>query len=202
MSKSKKVIITLIVISISFIALKLILKSYRNTDTILCRISNILNENNGFAIQTSGLDQNKLEIIWINEMNQKHIYSNGKQIAKIDHEYGKNGFEIQVNPSTKFNVGHIKTKNWTSHNYTIKINKDSTEYKIEFIANGPFYEHTIHRYNLKSKLHGTSCSYYKNGKLSTSGTYINGKMDGEYKFYNENGKIRAITYYKNGEELH
>ena len=199
MSRSKKIIIALGVICICFIALKFISKSFRNTDTILCRISNILNDNNGFSVETSGLDHSKIKIKWIYEVNHKLIFSNGKQIAKIDHEYGPNRFEIQVNSSSKFNVGHFKTANWASHNYTIKINKNSTEYKIEFIADGSDYEHTISRYNLKSKLNGLSCSYHKNGKLSTIGNYLNGKPEGSFKFYHENGNIRAITNYLNGE---
>ena len=45
---------------------------------------------------------------------------------------------------------------------------------------------------------------YKNGKLNYYrengfGNYKNGKQEGEWKFYHENGKLRTIENFKNGK---
>ena len=36
-------------------------------------------------------------------------------------------------------------------------------------------------------------------KLGSIGSYKDGKREGEWKFYKENGKLEKIVHYKNGE---
>ncbi|MCB0760020.1 MAG: hypothetical protein KDC12_00760 [Flavobacteriales bacterium] len=42
--------------------------------------------------------------------------------------------------------------------------------------------------------------YYDNGQLDYSGSYLNGKEHGEWKYYWENGNIKSIEYYERGLE--
>lgn len=42
---------------------------------------------------------------------------------------------------------------------------------------------------LMDKLNGAYKEYYQNGKIKSEGEYLNGKMNGEWKFYNPDGSI-------------
>lgn len=44
---------------------------------------------------------------------------------------------------------------------------------------------------------GIRSYFYKSGKLKASGAFVNGQMEGEWKFYRENGDLCQIGYFKN-----
>ena len=49
-------------------------------------------------------------------------------------------------------------------------------------------------------MNGNFISYYENGKISWSGKFIDGKMEGEFNYYLKDGKlINTITYSENKE---
>ena len=45
---------------------------------------------------------------------------------------------------------------------------------------------------------GKIINYYINGTIMNKGTLVNGKLDGEYTTYFENGKIKSVSHYQNG----
>ena len=49
--------------------------------------------------------------------------------------------------------------------------------------------------------HGLYLSYYSNGQLKNKGQNIDGKKDGYWKIWDENGKILREGYFVNGEEI-
>ena len=45
---------------------------------------------------------------------------------------------------------------------------------------------------------GKCYTTYENGKLGMGGSYVNGKMDGDWIWWYENGQKKRYTQYKNG----
>ena len=41
--------------------------------------------------------------------------------------------------------------------------------------------------------------FYENGQIKTIGVYLNGLQEGEWKTYDEKGKIIKVENYKEGE---
>jgi antitoxin component YwqK of YwqJK toxin-antitoxin module len=46
---------------------------------------------------------------------------------------------------------------------------------------------------------GSYFMYYQNGKLQVSGTYLNNQKTGEWKYYDESGKLLRTEKYKDGK---
>jgi len=42
--------------------------------------------------------------------------------------------------------------------------------------------------------------YFENGKVSQEGYFLNGKLDGQWTSYDENGNKKSIAEYKDGEK--
>lgn len=134
----KKLIVIPAIILVGVITLKYISKPYVNSDTLLGRVSNILNTNNLLSLNCDGLDMNEVKIFWNSgNNNSKIIFSDSKQIGRIGHEYGHNNFEILLNNGLKFNLGHFKTNNWHAHKYKIGLIKEPQKYKVKLEATGP-----------------------------------------------------------------
>ena len=55
-------------------------------------------------------------------------------------------------------------------------------------------------YYSSGKLHGPSCFYYSNGRLSCRSVFIDGKREGTMKIFDEMGNIRALKGFKDGLE--
>ena len=48
------------------------------------------------------------------------------------------------------------------------------------------------------ELNGNKLTYFfKNGKVKAEGPFINGKMEGEWKFYREKGQLWQVGNFKN-----
>ena len=50
------------------------------------------------------------------------------------------------------------------------------------------------------KPEGTWISYYNNGQIASKGTYKNGKLEGPHVIYYSNGKLSEKGTYKNGKK--
>jgi hypothetical protein len=55
------------------------------------------------------------------------------------------------------------------------------------------YEHTQ-----AGTLHGFYVAYYPGGRLKSRGQYVEGKMDGKWEYYGEDGKLARIEVYGEG----
>jgi antitoxin component YwqK of YwqJK toxin-antitoxin module len=58
-------------------------------------------------------------------------------------------------------------------------------------------DHSIAKVSYKK--HGPYFYYYENGKIKIHGNYKNDKKDGDWKFYDEQGKLIKTEKYLNGE---
>ena len=109
----KTLIILLILILGGILTLKFVSKSFVNSDTIIGRISNILNRNNKIDLNCYGINKSDIDIIWITEETKpKLVIEEGKETGKIGHIYGPNRFKILLKNGLEFKVGHFKTNNW------------------------------------------------------------------------------------------
>ena len=57
----------------------------------------------------------------------------------------------------------------------------------------------INRYNKENQKVGIWKEFYSNGILKEEKKYLNGKLNGYYKIYNEAGELLEVLKYKNGE---
>lgn len=135
MNKTLKTIFIIILLTFG---LKLISKHYRNTDTILGRISTIINKDNFIKVYTKGLDDKELEITWYTDFSRPIVvYKFSKNRSKIRHEYGVNRFQIIYHGNIISEPFHFKTNNWHSHEYLFDIEKNKSMIYIKFNAIGP-----------------------------------------------------------------
>ena len=119
-------------------AIKFVSKQFRNTDTILGRISCLINRDNTIQVNSNNIDYQNIEILWLPEyLNSQTVYDKGSNKSKIGHEYGQNYFQVNYDGKQIAKVGHFKTNNWHSHDYKFEILKDGTNYITKFKAIGP-----------------------------------------------------------------
>jgi hypothetical protein len=138
--KIKNIVIStmIILLIIGYFSLKHISKPYRNTDTVLGRISNILNENNTIHLVCEGISKSSVDINWKHYLREKTIFRRGIKRNSIGNEYGKNTFVVKVNGLFEETLVHYKSNNWYSHDYQIEIQKISPKvYELRFKVNGP-----------------------------------------------------------------
>lgn len=134
----KPISILLLLILVSLLGLKLISKSYANSDTLLCRISNLLNRNNTIQLTCHGLVKSEVSIKWYSDdVSDKSVIKNGRETKKISNHYGPSYFLITLENGQSAKVGHFKTNNWYSHNYKFDITKSDQKYRVKFVAEGP-----------------------------------------------------------------
>jgi len=80
------------------------------------------------------------------------------------------------------------------------------QYFLDGIPHGVYGEYKFGR-ALKEvnytngKMDGIYQEFYNNGKLQRSITYVNGVMDGPMKYYNEEGEVTLEYTYKDGEKV-
>lgn len=125
-------------IFVLYSSISYITKPYRNTDTILGRISNIFNENNSLNLICVNFPKTEVNILWEYEFSSRKIVKNGNKMSSIGNKYGTNKFIIKVGNIFEESLLHYKSNNWHSYDYEIKISKvNSNLYRINFSAKGP-----------------------------------------------------------------
>lgn len=151
------------------------------------------------------------------------LYSifNKESYSLIHNSISSNGFkltnsEIEDNEviSTYSNQNHILKIYTQKRNDDDWSNSSITAYTIELVKKAGIYDrengHKIdyyddgysirYEYNLKNgQLNGAIKIFYQNGKIKKTGNFINGKENGLFKEYNENGIISYEYIMKNGE---
>jgi len=137
--KMKKWIVIIVVTILSVIMiLKFVSKPYVNSDAILGRVSNVLNDNNKISLSCHGIDSDRINITWKTDSEKpKLIIKNGKKVGKIGYAYGPNKFVIELEDDLEIVLNHFKTNNWHSHEYKIILSRKNEKYKVEFAAIGP-----------------------------------------------------------------
>jgi len=217
------IILLLLIAGIFF--LKFISEPFVNSDTIIGRISNLLNRNNKIELTCMGIEKSEIDVSWNAErLKNILVIRKGALAGKIGHEYGPNRFKIKLANGIEFNTGHFKFNNWHSHIYKIEIKKDISGYSVGFEANGPDYVRSEQHFDLKGVPDGEVVEYnnkhfesfkgnykkglkqgqfvyfYRSGKVERTADYINDTIDGFITRYNENANIIRKTKYVKGLE--
>ena len=66
--------------------------------------------------------------------------------------------------------------------------------------NAPGYgEEPVREYFPNGKREGLFKTYYENGRVAVEESYKHGKQEGPLRTYYENGQLRSETFYKGGE---
>lgn len=134
----KRLISIFIVGTAIIISAKYFSKPFINHDTILGRISNVLNTNNLVKLKCVGLAKSSINISWSSEMNNSEkIIQEGEKVGKVGHEYGPNNFLVSINNMPGISFSHFKTNNWHAHNYSFRIIAIQDSISICFSAIGP-----------------------------------------------------------------
>lgn len=136
----KLILILILSLVICVFVLKFISKNYRNSDSIMGRISNILNWNNNIYLTCKGINKEDINIVWYWEFGHKTVMEKGLYSDKIGNEYGINSFDLYYKDKKIGSVGHFKTNNWHSHDYLINITKINSGYSIDYECIGPDYD--------------------------------------------------------------
>lgn len=133
----KKLLLIIVLLGVLFV-FREVVKQFRNTDTILGRISGLINRDNYLEVKTNTLDLNKIEILWQKEYNDpKIIFQNAIPKEKIGYQYGHNMFTVKYEQNEISEVGHFKTNNWHTHKYLFILDKEQSNYVLKFTADGP-----------------------------------------------------------------
>jgi antitoxin component YwqK of YwqJK toxin-antitoxin module len=104
----------------------------------------------------------------------------------------------------KIEEGYLKDGKKQGRWITFDSEKDTTF--IEVYESGELFEEYEYHNNIKwrkteykdGKEHGNEIVYFPNGEIECEGEMANGKLEGKYVCYNNNGSINQIAYYKNG----
>ncbi|MBI1836536.1 MAG: hypothetical protein HYR91_04655 [Flavobacteriia bacterium] len=145
-------------------------------------------------------------------INYQGKYQNGNKISNwnyfdtLNGKYSINYFDsiIKVNDTLSFKTkGLFVQKNWKNENIFKKYLLDQNSLYICSL-NENFDINTFFTFFEKDTalhgLNGYQKQYYLNGVLQCEGENQNGLPTGLWKFYNDNGSLREIGYFKNGKK--
>ncbi|MCK5029342.1 MAG: hypothetical protein KAR57_06895 [Bacteroidales bacterium] len=147
------------------------------------KINYYLGKKNGYHYRFFKKDNSKKQIL------SKELYVNGKRNDK-SHFYFKNGEIKKVIPylnDKKQGIGFEYDKN----GLIITI----TRYRNNEII----VQENINRINDNGSKEGVWKEFYRTGILKEEETYLDGKLNGYVKLYNEEGKLVESIKYNNGE---
>jgi len=122
-------------------------------------------------------------------LKTKELYLQDKRNGKTYHYY-RNGKIKKIVPFTN------DVKNGLAFTFDVDSNITSiTRYRNNEII---LYEE-INSYNEKNQKTGVWKSFYTDGTIKEEKKYLNGKLNGVYKIYNQSGYLVNAIHYKNGE---
>ena len=144
MKYKRKLLLTAVVLSLAVTPFLFYLKFYypSNQDTVLHRLRISLFDENYISVHGDGvkINDDKITVVWSSQfVKNKIIWKNGKQVDEIDNEYGPQGFTVYYYGELVGSVGHMKTNNWHTHSYKIKLHYLDSSHTIgfDFSADGP-----------------------------------------------------------------
>ena len=164
---------------------------YDKNDNII--VQQLLDENNYPVEDTSGTSVYQLE------------YDRNGSITNYT-GYGTDFTDLTTLLNTNFNRPLIKFPNYeTSLTSGYRYNPIQPETRTNYITDNKKVLTTWYNNNQKEsegtyingKLEGNYITWYKNGQMQSKIQYKNGQMEGSNITYFENGKIESMRYYKN-----
>ncbi|MCK5169120.1 MAG: hypothetical protein KAQ75_04500 [Bacteroidales bacterium] len=147
------------------------------------KINYYIGKKNGHHYRYYKTDKNKNKIL------SKDLYVNGQRNDK-SYFYYENGKIKKVIPYLN------DKKQGVGFEYDKKGNIVTiTRYRNNEII----VQENINRYSTKGDKDGVWKEFYINGNIKEEKTYLNGKLNGYFKLYNEEGKLIDAIKYNNGE---
>lgn len=140
-------------------------------------------QKNGYQYKFYKSDNNK------NRLYSRELYVNGQR-NNMAYYYYENG-------NIKREVPYLNDKKQgLGFEYDINDNIISI---IRYRNNEIIEQENINHYNSEGEKDGIWRNYYENGNIKDEKIYLNGKLNGYYKLYNEEGKLIEAIKYKSGE---
>lgn len=142
-------------------------------------------------------------------INYKKGLKNGKRITYTEDEIKVDNFKDDIkhgwskrfypDSTLKRKVKYVDGK---KDGFEKKYDKKGNiitlkEYDRGFLLNREF----INRRDKKGRKQGEWKTFYENGNIKTSGSYVNGKKDGIFKKYDKDGGLLNIEKYKLGRKI-
>lgn len=161
-------------------------------DSSPSKILYIVFDKSAYSLVKNGLNSRKYKLME-SDIEDDHITSN----------YANSEFILQiVTGNRKSNDNEFASETVTAYDFLLI--KKSGIYDPENGEKILYWEGSYQKkieYSLKNgELHGDLIAYYPNGKVKKKGKYLNGKENGYFKEYDENGDL-AITYSMKGGEF-
>ena len=116
-----------------YFSAKPIFIQWRNTDTLIARIGNLLYECNKISVKTDASIIIKDITI---KTGHKIVFSNGRQKGKIDQDYGNRTLDIFYKNKLLESMNCFCTNNWFVNDYYIHIQSDDG-IKVQYKIDGP-----------------------------------------------------------------
>lgn len=113
-----------------------------NQDTILHRVKIGFYDENYISVRGDGVKimDDKIKVVWSSDfVKDKVIWEKGKHVGTIENEYGPQGFSVYYSDQLIGHVTHMKTNNWHTHSYRIKLKFLDANHTMgfDFRADGP-----------------------------------------------------------------
>lgn len=156
---------------------------YDQLEDTLEKINYFLGKKNGYHLKYFKNDEFK------NKFSSKELYVNGLRNDK-SYNYYETGELKKVVPylnGKRQGVGF----EYDRKGNIITINR--------YRNNKIIVKENINRYNKDGKKEGVWREFYNNGNIKEEKSYLNGKLHGFFKIYNEEGKLLDAIKYENGE---
>ncbi len=142
--KMKRKLIIASVFLLLVVGFLVYLKFYypKNRDTLLHRLKIALFDENSITVRGDGvkINDNAIKVTWSSEfIKEKVIWENGEKVGEIDNEYGPQGFNVYYYDQLIGGLDHMKTNNWHTHHYSIKLHFLDANHTMgfDFRAYGP-----------------------------------------------------------------
>jgi hypothetical protein len=128
---TKRILLSILIIILLYFSAKPIFIQWKNTDTLIARIGNLLYECNKINVKT---DPSILIKDIIIKDGNKIVFSNGRQRGKINQDYGNRTLDIFYKKTLLESINCFCTNNWFVNDYYIHIQSDegiNVKYKID-----------------------------------------------------------------------
>ncbi len=147
------------------------------------KINYFLGKKNGFSYKYFRNEEFKNRIAII------ELYINGKRNGVASYYYGNGKLKVT-----------IPYKNNKKSGVGFEYTEDGTVISITRYRNGEIIvKENVNRYNEKGNKDGIWKDFYSNGNVREEKTYLNGKLNGYVKRYNDDGRLVSSIKYSGGK---
>jgi antitoxin component YwqK of YwqJK toxin-antitoxin module len=164
--------------------------NFKKNDSVIGKVeyyneNGSLNQITIFYKNSEGRRCQRMTVYYLNGNKSIEQYLTWKKLSEIDTIY-----EIKNHPPHT-----IDSEGYTYEQLPFETYKQFHENGQLMLSYGQRMEYNS--YDLDYSKNGIFLQYHDNGKLNTSGFYVNGRKDGTWKYYNYYGNLIKEEYYSN-----